>query len=156
MAGFKSFLSAVGHGFVVALKWVASPAGQKTVQIAEGAAVAAGTAFGGPGLGAAIAGVELLINKGLKGVIGMEASAAAVNAQSGTGVQKGVAVAASLVPQATDLLNQLGFENPTEDQVMSVANAVSKGLADILNSIPAPVPTPTPVGKPILPTQPAV
>lgn len=142
MASFKSFLSAAGHDFVAVLKYLGSPAGQKTVQIAEGAAVVAGTAVGGPALGAAISAVEVLINKGLSGVLAMEASAAAVNAQSGTGLQKGTAVAAGLIPQATDLLAQLGFSNPTEEQVMAVANAVSKGVADIVNSIPAPV-TPT-------------
>ena len=106
--------------------------------MAEGAAVAVGTAVGGPGLGAAIAAIELLINKGITGVVQMEASAAAVGAQSGTGAQKGAAVAALLVPQAEELLKQLGFSNPTEEQIMNVANATSKGIADILNSIPPP------------------
>jgi hypothetical protein len=136
---FKSFLSAAGHDFVAVFKYLGSPAGQKTVQIAEGAAVVAGTLVGGPGLGAAISGVELLINKGLAGVLAMEASSAAVAAQSGTGVQKGLAVTAQLIPQAEALLQQLGFSNPTEEQVLAVAGAVSKGIADIVNSIPAPV-----------------
>lgn len=138
MSGFKSFLSAIGHGFVTVFKYLGSQQGQQTVQIAEGAAVAVGTALGGPGLGAAIAGVELLINKGITGVVQMEASAAAVGAQSGTGLQKGAAVAALLVPQAEELLKQLGFSSPTEEQIMAVANATSKGIADILNSIPPP------------------
>ena len=140
MSGFKSFLSAVGHGFVDVFKFLGSAAGQRTIQVAEGAAVAAGTIVGGPGLGAAIAGVESLINKGIQGVLSMEASAAAVGAQSGTGAQKGAAVAASLIPQAQDLLKQLGFSNPSEEQVMNVANSVAKGIADILNSIPPPTP----------------
>jgi hypothetical protein len=136
--GFKSFLSSVGHKAEVVLKYVASPAGQKTVQIAEAAAVTVGTAVGGPALGASIAGVELLINKAFTGVINMEATAAALGAQSGTGLQKGAAVAAALSPQVEQLLKTLGYDNPTADQVELIANQVSKSMADIVNSIPPP------------------
>ena len=119
-------------------KYLGSPQGQKVIQIAEVTAVTAGTLVGGPGLGAAISGVELLINKGLQGIWNMEASAAALNAQSGTGLQKGAAVAAGLLPQAEQLLKDMGYDNPTVEQIESVANEVSKGLADIINQIPPP------------------
>jgi hypothetical protein len=143
--GFKSFLSAVGHAPLVVLKYLNTPQGQKTVQIAEGAAVMAGTAFGGAALGAGIASVEALLNKGIAGVLGMEANAAVIGAQSGTGAQKGTAVAAALIPQAQQLLKDLGYENPTEDQIFSVAVAVSSGLANIINSIPPPAALVSPV-----------
>lgn len=140
--GFKSFLSAIGHGAEKVVKYIASPAGQKTVQVAEAAAEAAavtvGTAVGGPGLGAGIAGIELLINKAYSGVINMEATAATLGAQSGTGVQKGVVVAAALAPQVEQLLKHLGYDNPTADQVENIADLVTKSMADIVNSIPPP------------------
>ena len=136
--GFKSFLSSIGHGAVTVLKYVASPAGQKTVQVAEGAAVTIGTLAGGPGLGAGIAGIELLINKAFTGVISMEATAAALGAQSGTGVQKGAAVAAALSPQVEKLLKDLGYDNPTADQVELIADKVTQSIADIVNTIPPP------------------
>ena len=66
------------------------------------------------------------------------ASAAAVNAQGGTGAQKAVAVAARLTPQVEALLKQLGINNPTVQQVEAVANAVTNGLVGILNSLPVP------------------
>lgn len=138
MAGFKSFLSAIGHGAQSVIKYFASPAGQKTIQVAEGAAVAVGTLVGGPGLGAGIAGVELLINKGFAGVINVEATAATLGAQSGTGVQKGAAVAAALAPQVEQLLKDLGYDNPKADQVEQIADLVTKSIADIVNSIPPP------------------
>ncbi len=136
---FKSFLSAVGHDFTAVFHWLGSPQGQAAVTAGETAAVVIGTATGGPATGVAISGVEGLINIGLKGVLNMEASAAAVGAQSGTGAQKAVAVAATLEPQVFALLQQLGIKNPTVDQVQTVANAVTNGLAGILNAIPAPV-----------------
>lgn len=135
---FKSFLSAVGHDFVAVFHWLGSPQGQATVSGAETAAVLIGSAAGGPGTGVAITGVEALINLGLKSVLSMEASAAAVNAQGGTGAQKAVAVAANLTPQVEALLKQLGIDNPTVQQVEAVANAVTNGLVGILNSLPAP------------------
>jgi len=138
MPGFKSFLSAAGHDFVKVFQYLGSPQGQKTIQVAEVAAVAAGTVVGGPGLGAAISGIELIINKGLKGVFNMEATAALLNAQSGTGIQKGIGVAAGLAPDVAQLLTDLGFTNPTLDQIEGIANVISKGLADIVNSIPPP------------------
>jgi hypothetical protein len=136
--GFKSFLSSIGHGAATVIKYIASPAGQKTVQVAEAAAVTVGTLVGGPGLGAGIAGVELLINKAFAGVINMEATAATLGAQAGTGVQKGAAVAAALSPQVEQLLKTLGYDNPAASQVELIANAVTKSIADIVNTIPPP------------------
>lgn len=135
---FKSFLSAIGHGAEKVIRYIASPAGQKTIQVAEGAAVTVGTAVGGPGLGAGIAGIELLINKAFAGVISMEATAATLGAQSGTGVQKGAAVAAALSPQVEQLLKDLGYDNPTASQVEQIADLVTKSIADIVNTIPPP------------------
>jgi hypothetical protein len=143
--GFKSFLSSVGHGAVTVIKYISSPAGQKTVQVAEAAAVTVGTLAGGPGLGAGIAGVELLINKAFAGVIGMEATASALGAQGGTGVQKGAAVAAALSPQVEQLLKTLGYDTPAASQVELIANAVTKSIADIVNTIPPPAALASPV-----------
>lgn len=137
MSGFKSFLSAVGHGFVDVFKWLGSTQGQTTVTTVEGAAVAVGTAIN-PGIGASIAGVEGLVNLALKQILSMEASAAAVGAQSGTGAQKAAAVIATLSPQSSALLQSLGVKEPTADQVQSLATAISTGLVGILNAIPAP------------------
>lgn len=136
--GVKSFLSAIGHGAQGVLKYLGSDRGQKTIQVAEAAAVTIGTAVGGPGLGAGIAGIELLINKGLAGVLGMEATAAALGAQSGTGVQKGAAVAAGLEPLAEKLIKDLGYANPTISQVELITSTVAKALADIVNAVPPP------------------
>jgi hypothetical protein len=138
MSGFKSFLSAVGHDFVAVFKWLGSTQGQQAVQVAEGTAVTVGTIVGGPALGIAITGVEGLINVGLRAVLQMEASASAVGAQSGTGAQKGAAVVALLVPQATQLLKDLGVTNPTVEQGELLAAAIADGLVGIVNKIPAP------------------
>lgn len=140
---FKSFLSAFGHDFVSVFHWVGSAQGQKTVVALEQSAIVAGDVIAGPAAGSAIASVENLINIGLKGVLSMEASAAAVGAQNGTGAQKSVAVAAMLTPQIEALLKQLGLDNPTVQQVESVANSVTAGLAGILNTLPAPVAAPS-------------
>jgi hypothetical protein len=136
--GFKSFLSAIGHGAEGVLKFLATDRGQKDIQIAEAAAVTIGTGVGGPGLGAGIAGIELLVNKGLAGVFGMEATAATLGAQSGTGVKKGIVVAAGLEPLAEQLIKDLGYENPTVDQVELITSTVAKAMADIVNSVPPP------------------
>jgi hypothetical protein len=138
VAGLKSFLSAVGHGFVDVFKWLGSKQGQETVNSAEVLAAGIGTVIGGPGVGAAIVGVETLVNAGLKQIIAVEAGAAAVGAQSGTGAQKASAVIAYLTPQAHDTLVALGVKEPTAEQVQSFATAISDGLVGILNAIPAP------------------
>jgi hypothetical protein len=80
----------------------------------------------------------LLVNKGLAGVFGMEATAKLLGAQSGTGAQKGVAVAAGLEPLAEKLIKDLGYENPTVDQVERITSTVAKAMADIVNAVPPP------------------
>ena len=138
---FKSFLSAAGHDFLAVFSWLGSKQGQTTVSGVETAAAVIGTAIN-PAVGASITGVEALINAGLQQVLQMEASAAAVSAQSGTGAQKSTAVIATLVPQAAALLESMGVSNATAEQVQALATAISNGLVSILNAIPAPAPKP--------------
>ena len=135
MAGFKSFLSAIGHGFLAVFGYLGSAKGQAAVQGAESIALTVGTLVG---IGPAVAGIEALINTGLKEVIKIEASAAALGVQSGTGAQKAAVVIATLAPQAEDFLKSIGVANPTAEQVQTVASAISGGLVAILNSLPAP------------------
>jgi hypothetical protein len=97
-----------------------------------------GTEVGGSVLGAGIAGINLLVNKGLADVFGMEATANLLGAQSGTGAQKGIAVAAGLEPLAEKLIKDLGYENPTIDQVERITSTVAKAMADIVNAVPPP------------------
>jgi hypothetical protein len=135
MTGFKSFLSALGHGFVAVFGYLGSAKGQAAVQGAEAIALTVGTAVG---VGPAVAGIEALINTGLKEVIKIEASAAALGVQSGTGAQKAAVVIATIAPQASDFLVSIGVANPTAEQVQTVASAISGGLVAILNSLPSP------------------
>ena len=142
MVSFKSFLSAFGADFIHAFEWMGSSQGQATVVGIETAAVAVGTAIN-PAIGASIAGIEALINVAMKQILSMEASAAAVGAQSGTGAQKAAAVVASLAPQTGALLTTLGVSAPTAAQADALAVAINNGLTAILNAVPAPtVPTP--------------
>lgn len=134
---FKSFLSAAGADFLNVFKWLGSTQGQATVAGVETASVAVATAIN-PVLGASIGGVETLINAALKQILSMEASAAAVGAQSGTGAQKAAAVTAALVPQTGALLATLGVKSATADEAQALATAVNNGLTTILNAIPAP------------------
>jgi hypothetical protein len=143
--GFKSFLSAVGHDSLKVLRFLGSAQGQKDVQIGETAAVAVASVAAGPGAGAALSGLFLLVNKGLAGVFGIEATAAQLGAQSGTGVQKAAAVAVGIEPLAAQLLKDLGYDSPAADQVESVAAIVAKGLADIVNQIPPPAALASPI-----------
>lgn len=134
---FKSFLSAAGHDFVNVFKWLGSAQGQATITSGEAIANTVVTAAN-PALGAALTGVESLINAGLKQVLSMEASAAAVGAQSGTGAQKAAAVIASLSPQAAALLQSIGISQPTAEQVQTLTTAISSGVTGILNAMSAP------------------
>jgi hypothetical protein len=134
--GFKSFLSAVGHAPLVVLKYLNTPQGQKTVQIGRRCCGDVARPGGGPALARALrrllAAQQRHCRRARHGSNGSQ-----LGAQSGTGVQKGTAVAAALSPQAQQLLKDLGYDNPTADQVFSV-RGVSSGLADIVNSIPPP------------------
>lgn len=137
MSGFKSFLSAVGHDFLAVFKWLGSSHGQAAIQ---GGEAVANTVIGviNPALGVSLVAIESLVNAGLKQILSMEASAAAVGAQSGTGAQKAAAVIAVLTPQSEALLKSIGVSNPTTEQVQGVATAISNGLVTILNALPAP------------------
>jgi hypothetical protein len=139
---FKSFLSATGHDFVGILKFLGSTQGQTVVSGAEVAAAAIGSAVN-PALGASILGVESLVNAGLKSALSIEASAAAVGAQSGTGTQKLAAVTASLSGQAGSFLQSIGVSSPTDEEVQTLATAIGNASAAVLNAIPAPVPATT-------------
>ena len=134
---FKSFLSAAGHDFVSVFNWLGSAKGQATISGVETAANV-GVSVLNPALGASLAAVEGLFNAGLKSILGMEASAAAVGAQSGTGAQKAAAVTANLAPQAEAFLQSIGVSAPTATEVQTLATAISGGLVSILNAIPAP------------------
>lgn len=134
---FKSFLSAAGHDFLAVFKYLGSPQGQKTVTALEGAAVVAGTIEGGPALGSAVAGIETLFNAGLKSALNIEASAAAVGAQSGTGAQKSAAVIATLDTQSAGFLESIGVKDATAEEVQTLSKAFGDAAANILNSIPA-------------------
>ncbi len=134
---FKSFLSAAGHDFVSVFGWLGSAKGQATITGGEAITNAIVTGVN-PAAGIALTGVEALVNAGLKQVLAMEASAAAVGAQSGTGTQKAAAVTAALAPQVGALLTSIGVASPTAEQVQSLSTAVASGIATILNAIPAP------------------
>ena len=133
---FKSFLSAVGHDFLNVFKWLGSSQGQATVAGVETVTATVAMAIN-PAVGATITGVEAIINAALKQILSMEASAAAVGAQSGTGAQKASAVIASLTPQTAALLQSMGISNATSAEVATLATAISNGLTGILNAIPA-------------------
>jgi len=137
MASFKSFLSAFGHDFIKGLTWLGSPQGQgviTSVEAGTGAIIGVVDPLAAP----AYNGIVALINAGLHKVLDVEATAAAVGAQSGTGTQKAAAVVASITPQAAALLQAIGVSNPTAEQVQTVASAVSSGLVAVLNALPAP------------------
>lgn len=132
---FKSFLSQVGADTEKVFNWIGSTQGQSTIAAVEGTAEVVTTAVN-PGIGLALTGIIVLVNKGLQNIVQMEASAAAVGAQAGTGPQKAAAVAASLTPQIPKLLQDIGISAPTVEQVNTVATAVTNGLVAILNAIP--------------------
>ena len=134
---FKSFLSAVGHDFVSVFHFLGSTSGQSIITGTE-AVVNAAVGAVNPAVLAGLTGVETLINNGLKQALNMEAAAAAVGAQSGTGAQKSAAVVASLAPQVGTFLQSVGVSNPTSAQVETLSTALANGLVTILNAIPAP------------------
>ena len=135
---FKSFLSAVGHDTKEVFSWLGSAQGQTTIAAVEGTSLAVTTAVN-PVAGATLAGVEALINVGLKEVVSIETVAVAAGQQSGTGAQKLAAVTAAVAPSVGALLQSLGVSNPTSAQTQAVATAIGNGLATILNALPAPV-----------------
>jgi hypothetical protein len=137
----NSFLSNFGKDFVKVFHWLGSTQGQNTIAAVEGTTniiVGAVDPLAVP----ALTGIEALINAGLRKILDVEATAAAVGAQSGTGAQKAAAVTAYLSSQSSDLLKSVGVPSPTADQIQTVASAVSSGLVAVLNALPAPA-TPT-------------
>ncbi len=137
MPGFKSFLSGFGHDFVKVFNWLGSTQGQSTIGAVEGTVNVVVGALD-PLAVPALTAIEALINKGLKKILDVEATAAAVGAQSGTGAQKAAAVAAYLSSTASDLLISLGVPQPTAEQIQTVSTAVTSGLVAVLNALPAP------------------
>jgi hypothetical protein len=136
-----SFLSAVGHEFKVVFSWLGSSKGQATIATVEGAAAAITTAVN-PVAGAALVGIEALINAALKSVVNAESLAAAAGAQSGSGPQKAVAAAAAVAPQVQSVLVSLGVKEPTAAQVETITRVVTDALVTIFKAFPEPVAAP--------------
>lgn len=137
MAGFKSFLSAAGHDFLKVFSFLGSAKGQQVVAGTE-SAVDAVVGIVDPALSGALLGIQNLFNAGLQKALSIEASAAAVGAQSGTGAQKAAAVIAGLTPQVASFLTSIGIKNPTAAQAQTLATALNNGVVSFLNAVPAP------------------
>jgi hypothetical protein len=135
--GVETFLSKVGKGFKNVCAFLGSTPGQAAISGAETAATMIATAVGGPGLGAAVSGIEGLVNAGLRNVLSTEATAAALGAQTGTGTQKAAIVTASVASDAGAFLKSIGVSDPTDEEVQSLATVISTASANILNAIPA-------------------
>lgn len=133
---FKNFLSEIGTKAKDVFAWLGSSQGQTEIAAAEGAATAITTAIN-PAAGAALTGIESLINNAFKQVVSTEALAAAAAAQSGTGAQKAVAVAAAVAPQVSSILQSLGVKAPAATQVQSISTVVASSLANIVNAFPS-------------------
>lgn len=131
-----SFLSALGKDFKAVFSYLGSTKGQATIATVEGASVAVTTAIN-PAAGAALAGIEALINTALKSVVTAEALAAAAEQQTGTGAQKAAAAASALAPEVSTVLVSLGVKAPTATQVQSISTVVATSLANIVNAFPA-------------------
>jgi len=134
---FKSILSAIGHDFVATFKFLGSQQGQNDINATENI-VNIIVSKVNPLAAIVIQGTEALINAGIRKVADIEAGAAAVGAQSGTGAQKLEAFAAYLTPQTGAFLQSVGVSNPTADQINKLATAIGSSVVTILNTIPAP------------------
>jgi hypothetical protein len=131
-----SFLSTFGKDFKAVFSWLGSPKGQATIATVEGASVAITTAVN-PDAGAALAGIEALVNAGLKQVVNSEALAAAAEQQTGTGAQKAAAAAVALAPQVEAVLVSLGVKAPAATQIQSISTVIASSMANIMNAFPA-------------------
>lgn len=131
-----SFLSTLGKDFKAVFAYLGSSKGQATIATVEGAAVAVTTAIN-PVAGAALAGIESLVNSALKQVVNAETLAAAAEQQTGTGAQKAAAAASALAPEVAGVLASLGVKAPTATQVQSISTVVASSLANIVNAFPA-------------------
>lgn len=130
-----SFLSTFGKDFKAVFAYLGSSRGQATIATVEGASVAITTAIN-PAAGAALAGIEALINGGLKQVISAEALAAAAEQQTGSGAQKAVAASVALAPQVAAVLQSLGVKEPAAAQVHSISTVIATSVANIVNAFP--------------------
>lgn len=130
-----SFLSTLGKDFKAVFAYLGSSKGQATIATVEGASVAITTAIN-PAAGAALAGIEALINGGLKQVISAEALAAAAEQQTGSGAQKAVAASVALAPQVAAVLQSLGVKEPAAAQVQSISTVIATSVANIVNAFP--------------------
>lgn len=130
-----SFLSTFGKDFKAVFAYLGSSKGQATIATVEGASVAITTAIN-PVAGAALAGIEALINGGLKQVISAEALAAAAEQQTGSGAQKAVAASVALAPQVAAVLQSLGIKEPAAAQVQSISTVIATSVANIVNAFP--------------------
>lgn len=130
-----SFLSTFGKDFKAVFAYLGSSKGQATIATVEGASVAITTAIN-PAAGAALAGIEALINGGLKQVISAEALAAAAEQQTGSGAQKAVAASVALAPQVAAVLQSLGVKEPAAAQVQSISTVIATSVANIVNAFP--------------------
>jgi hypothetical protein len=134
---FKSFLSAVGNDAKAVFTWLGSSKGQTTITAVEAAAAGVTTEIN-PVAGAALVGIENLINLALKQVVSAETVAAAAAQQSGTGAQKSAAVIEAVSPQVSSVLTSLGVKQPAATEVQSISQTVATALATIVNAFPAP------------------
>ncbi len=130
-----SFLGTFGKDFKAVFAYLGSSKGQATIATVEGASVAITTAIN-PAAGAALAGIEALINGGLKQVISAEALAAAAEQQTGSGPQKAVAASVALAPQVAAVLQSLGVKEPAAAQVQSISTVIATSVANIVNAFP--------------------
>jgi hypothetical protein len=136
--GFKNFMDHVGHAFGEVFAYLGSAKGQRAIAAVEGTSVVIATAAFSPAAGAALAGVEALINAGIRQVVSIESVAAAAGASTGTGTQKAAAVTTAMTPQIASFLQSIGVSEPRADQVQALGTAISTALVAVLNSIPAP------------------
>lgn len=141
MASFKTFLEAFGKDFLKVVTFFGSAQGQAAVSGAEAVATVVTSAVN-PAAGAALAGIEALVNGGIKSVVSAESLAAAAGAQANSGPAKLAAVVASIAPNVQSFLVSIGITSPETAQVQAVSTAVANGVVAILNSIPAPAATP--------------
>lgn len=131
-----SFLSTLGKDFKAVFAYLGSTKGQATIATVEGGVTAVVTSIN-PVAGAALAGIESLINSALKQVVNSETLAAAAEQQTGSGAQKAAAAASALAPEVAAVLASLGVKTPAATQIQSISTVVASSLANIVNAFPA-------------------
>ena len=131
-----SFKSTFGKDFKAVFSWLGSSKGQNTITSVESTVAGVATAIN-PGAGAAISGVEGLINTAFKQIMSIEAVASAAEQQDGTGIQKSAAVLDAIAPQSSAFLISIGVSVPTANQIQAVSTIISSGLVGITKALPA-------------------